>query len=186
METSTSIDVLSDPRWPTGGGPGRYRYTADGQRYLADGLIVSLDAEAFRDLAAAWRAADHAAVIEEWRDNCGRWNRWVNGHQCLYDSFVHETTARLLDGLTAALRHGETLGLSTVPDEAAFDAFVASWDRVANFEVVGPEAFGPLVGDPPDAWAVGLVFGTLLIGDGDPLPAAFVTLREALDRVAGR
>jgi hypothetical protein len=149
-------------------------------------LARSLDAAAFMSVAVSWRSADHPAIIRAWSEDCGRWNWWVNGHQSLSDMFVHEPTARLLDGLETGRRCAAALGLPATLEPADADTFVVAWYHVANHEVPDPATFGPLLTDPPDAWAVGLVVGSLLIADGVAMPTAFEPLRRAVERSVGR
>jgi hypothetical protein len=185
IEVPTEIGLSKLP-WPQGGGKGRYGYTPGVSGYVAGGLDRSLDAKGFGAVAAAWRSVDHAAVIRAWRDDCGKWNLWVNGHQAIYDAFVHEPTARLLDGLEAGRRCAAALGLSASVALPDAEAFVAAWHHVANHEVVDPHAFGLLLTDPPDAWAVGLAVGSLLIADGDPMPSPFEPFLRTIERPIGR
>lgn len=188
METEVTLTTgTSGLPWPEGGGTARYGYTPGAARFLEGALARAVDAAGFMAVAASWRSADHAAVVRAWSEDCGRWNRWVNGHQCLYDAFVHEPTARLLDGLEAGRRCAEALGLPVAIEPADADAFVAAWHQVANHEVPDPVAFGPLLADPPDAWAVGLTVGSLLIANGgDAMPATFESLLRAVELSVGR
>jgi len=183
METKETLEMgLSSLSWPEGGGEHRYGYSPGAKRFLGAALVRTLGATDFATIGAAWRAADHAAVVRAWRADCGKWNLWVNGHECLYDAFVHEPTARLLDGLEAGRQCGTALGVPTsfVADDAR--AFVAAWNRVAHYEIPEVTAFGPLLTNPPDAWAVGLAVGSLLIADGDPTPTAFEPVLHAVDQ----
>jgi hypothetical protein len=187
VETKETLDTgLSGLSWPEGGGEQRCSgYSPGAKRFLEAALVRTLGAREFATIAAAWRAADHAAVVRAWREDCKKWNFWVNGHQSLYDAFVHEPTARLLDGLEAGRHCGTALGLPTSFVAVDARAFVAAWNRVANCENPEVAAFGPLLTHPPDAWAVGLAVGSLLIGDGDPTPTAFEPVLRAVDLAIG-
>lgn len=111
----------------------------------------------------------------------------MNGHQCLYDRFVHEPTARLLDGLEAGRRCAAAFGLPAPLEPSDAEAFVAAWHHVSNHEVPDPVTFGPLLTDPPDHWAVGLAVACLLIAnEDDAMPTAFEPLLRAVEWSVGR
>jgi hypothetical protein len=176
------MDDLTALPWPKGGGRQRYGYTATAEAVRAS--VRSLNARSFPALAGAWRIADHRQIVSDWRDDCGRWNLSMNSHQALYDIFVHEPTARLVDGLDVALRQADSLGLTEAADSADAAVFVGAWDTVAGYGLVEPAEFGTLLLEPPDSWAVGLIVGSILIADGNDMPVAIAPLAEALKRAS--
>jgi hypothetical protein len=143
-----------------------------------------LSQKGFAAIADAWRTTDHREIVAAWRDDCGKWNLWTNGHQSLYDTFVHEPTARLIDGLDMSIRRADALGLEAMIEQADAEVFVAAWSQVAAYRVVEPAEFGRLLADPAPPWAAGLVIGSLLIAAGDPMPVAFEPLMVAVERAA--
>jgi hypothetical protein len=168
--------------WPEGGGRTRFGQTTGADSARA--LVRSLAAPSFAAVADAWRAADHRRIIEVWRQDCGKWNLWTNGHEVLYGLFVHEPTARLLGGLDVAHRRAQALGIDPKINRTDASTFVAAWTTVSGHSVAEPSDFGSLLTDPPAPWAVGLVLASILIADGDLMPAAISPLAEALEREA--